>query len=91
MKVITNYVGLPSTSKETKVLAPLMYPELQTHPCVSCSIILTSKAYNYMYSDTENSTCTTYLEVEEGKNLIHYEKVCAHNTWSNQKLNPCSI
>ena len=32
IKVIADYVGLPSTSEETKVLAPLMYPQLQTRP-----------------------------------------------------------
>ena len=29
VKTVTDYAGLPSTSKETKVLAPLMHPEVE--------------------------------------------------------------
>ena len=37
IKMIADYAGLPSTSEETKVLDPLMLPEVShfkpTHPC----------------------------------------------------------
>jgi len=37
IKTVTDYAGLPSTSKEAKVLAPLMHPEVENfkpHPWV---------------------------------------------------------